>query len=260
MEQLKYDVWAATRINGRGLSKPNEDYYLVDRDRHVFILLDGITRVHKEYEDYPGRSAACDVNEIFSDVAYRYILAHMEEQDPDSLLRNAAMAGNSALASYRIKQPMEQWKFYPGTLGILAMVCGSRIHFLYNGDCQGTLIRKGCKMHFGQQGCAEALELMKVSKKERYDLYCNHPENPLGYGIFNGDEGAFALFEQSGFELEPGDLLILCSDGIAKYVRYMKVQDLEALTPEEMIEDSCKLDVPPFASYADDKTLIKIQF
>lgn len=260
MEQLNYCVSAATRINGRGLSKPNEDFFLADKEHHIFILLDGITRVHKEYEDYPGKSAACDVNDIFSNVAYRYILEHMDEQEPDILLKKAATAGNAALVFYRSKHTLAQWQFYPGSLGILAMIRGNRLHFLYNGDCQATLIRWGTKMHFAQQGSAEALELMKVSKKDRYDLYCNHPEHPLGYGIFNGDETAAELFEQSAFDLEPGDLLLLCSDGIARYVRYEKCEKLAALTPEEMIDESCRFDVPPFASYADDKTVIKIQF
>lgn len=260
MEQRKYYASAATRINGRGLSKPNEDFFFMDCENHIFILLDGITRVHQEYADAPGESAACDVNAVFSDIVYRYMLEHMQEQEPDELLRNSAIAGNAALVASRSKHSLAQWQFYPGSLGIVAMIRGNRLHYLYTGDCQGTLIRRGAKLHFGQQECTEALEMMKVSKKDRYDIYCNHPENPLGYGIFNGDESAVSLFEQSSLLLESGDTLLLCTDGIARYVRYAKSEMLVELQPEEMIDASARFDVPPFASYADDKTVIKIQF
>ena len=44
---LSYFAESGTRINERGLGKPNEDLLLVDRENHIFVLLDGITRVHK---------------------------------------------------------------------------------------------------------------------------------------------------------------------------------------------------------------------
>lgn len=260
MEQLNYRVCCATRINSRGLGKPNEDYVLADRDNHIFFLLDGITRVHQEYVDSPGKSAACDVNEIFSREAHRYMVTHMAQEKPDELLRSAAIAGNAALVPYRSQRPLREWQFYPGTLGILALIRENRLYFLYTGDCQGTLIRQGGKLHFGQQEQNGALELMKISKSDRYDLYCNHPSHPLSYGIFNGDADAVPLFQQSSLALEPGDTVILCSDGIRSYIRYAKSEVLRSQSPEEMIEASCRFDVPPFAAYADDKAVIKLEF
>ena len=56
-----------------------------------------------------------------------------------------------------------------------------------------------------------------------------------------------------------GDLF-LASDGIADYLKYEKAVDLITKSPEEIIADSGIYDAPPFASYADDKTLIKLQF
>lgn len=260
MNQLTYQVISAMRINDRGLGKPNEDFVLIDRENQIFILLDGITRVHQEYTDAPGKSAALDVSQLFAETAHAYIIAHLDEGTTDQLLHDAAVAGNKALLPYRSHRPLEQWQFYPGTLGILAMIRDGRLYFLYVGDCLGTLIRQGAKLHFAQQAQNEALEKMKISKADRYNIYCNHPEHPLGYGIFNGDESAEALFQQSSLELLPGDTLILCTDGLRDYIRCTRSRVLTGQTAEQMIASSAPFDAPPFASYADDKAVIKLTF
>jgi serine/threonine protein phosphatase PrpC len=260
METISYRASCALQINNRGLNKPNEDFLLVDDRNHIFIILDGITRVHQEYTDRPGESAACDVNRIFSETAYRYLLENLHTQSPDALLFQAAAEGNRALVAYRQQRSPEQWQFYPGTLGILCLLQGDRLHYLYVGDCQGTLLRRSTKLHFGQQGSSEALELMKISKQDRYAIYCNHPEHPLGYGIFNGDSEATALFEQASIRVQPGDQILLSTDGAAKYIRYAKAAALSSRTPEQIIADSQVYDQPPFAKYADDKGIIKLTF
>lgn len=260
MEQINYQASSATRINGRGLGKPNEDFLLIDQEHHIFILLDGITRVHQEYEDHPGASASCDVNEIFSRTVHQYLISHITDPNPDSVIKEAAIAGNKALIPYRSTRSLDEWKFYPGTLGIITILRNNQLHFLFTGDCLGTLIRNNSKLHFAQQSRAEALELMKVSKSDRYGIYCNHPEHPFGYGIFNGDPTAELLFEQASMEIRPGDTLILCTDGISRYMRYIRTETLISLSPEEMMDASCQLDAPPFAAYADDKAIIKLQF
>ena len=260
METIRYCASSALLINNRGLQKPNEDYVLIDEKHNIFILLDGITRVHQEYLDRPGHSAACDVNRIFAETVHQYLVKHAAQMPAGQLLFEAAKHGNQALIEYRQQRTLEQWQFYPGTLGIIGLLQADRFYYLYVGDCLGTLIRNGAKLHFGQQGSSEALELMKVSKSQRYDLYCNHPEHPLGYGIFNGDSQACELFEQSHLSLMPGDTVILSTDGVARYIRYAKGCVLMGQTPEQMLEASQACDEPPFAKYADDKAIIKLTF
>ena len=93
-----------------------------------------------------------------------------------------------------------------------------------------------------------------------YDHYCNHPESPLGYGIFNGDASMAALLDQGVLQIAPGDTVILCTDGLAPYLCNTDVGTLQTLTTEEMLDASVAYDVPPYASYADDKTVIKLSF
>jgi len=58
--------------------------------------------------------------------------------------------------------------------------------------------------------------------------------------------------------LEPGDRVIISSDGLDQYLFYRTVDALRCETPEEMIESSAPFDVPPFSSFADDKSIILI--
>lgn len=260
MKDLNYRATAATRINERGLGKPNEDLIFVDREHHIFILLDGITRVHQEYRERPGKSAAYEVGQIFLDVACDYLLRHVDMEDADQLLRQAALLGNAAIVPYRQQKPLEQWQFYPGALGILAILRGNRLHYAYLGDSLAAHIRGSEKSIFGRQEQLDTIDQMRVTKRERYDKYCNHPESPLGYGIFNGDEAVASLLDQGVRYLAPGDTVILCTDGLGPYLCNTDVEELKAFSAEEMLDASSAYDVPPYATYADDKTLIKLSF
>lgn len=247
-----------TRINNRGLGKPNEDHILIDQDNQIFFLLDGITRVHQEYTDHPGISAACDICQIFSETAHAYLLAHAD-QSPAQQLREAAITANKALVPYRQQKTRDQWRFYPGALGILAVLRGNTLHYVYNGDCLGVLLRNGEKHYFGRQQQTKKLEEMKITKAQRYDIYCNHPEHPLGYGIFNGDPEMADLLDNGCLTLRSGDTVLLCSDGLSDYVTHTDAAILQEQTPLQMLDDSGIYDFPPYAAYADDKSIIKLQ-
>ena len=260
MNHMQYQATSGTRINERGLGKPNEDLLLVDQENHIFILLDGITRVHREYADLPGKSAALDVGEIFLQTAYAYMLAHLEEPDTDLMLRQAVLLGNAAILPYRQQKSLEQWQFYPGALGILSILRENRLHYAYLGDCLAAHVRGSEKSIFGRQEQLQTIAQMRVPKLEMYEKYCNHPESPLGYGIFNGDETVEALLDQGIRHITPGDTVILCSDGLGPYLCNTDVADLRQLSVDEILNASTAYDVPPFANYADDKTIIKLSF
>lgn len=257
---LSYCVESGTRINERGLGKPNEDLLYIDRENHIFILLDGITRVHSEYREQPGKSAAFDVGEIFLKTVCEYLLTHLDEQDADQLLRQAALSGNAAIVPYRQQKSLEQWQYYPGALGILAILRENRLHYAYLGDSLAAHIRGSEKSIFGRQDQLETIAQMRVTKREMYDKYCNHPESPLGYGIFNGDDTVASLLDQGVRNIAPRDTVILCTDGLGPYLCETDVEALKTLSPEEMLNASAAYDVPPYATYADDKTVIKISF
>lgn len=247
----------AWRTHARDIPKPWEDYMICDPENQIFVVLDGITRIHQEYFDCPDHSAACEVNAVFASAVMEYLAANREEASTERLLREAVRQGNRKIAVYREKKSLDEWGFYPGTLGIIAVVRGNRLHYLCNGDCIGLILRGNSKICFGEQLSLAALENMKVSKADRYRIYCNHPENELSYTIFNGDECVPETCEYAWIDLYPGDSVVLASDGIKNYMKYESVEVILNSSAEELIARSVKYDVPPFATYSDDKSVMK---
>jgi serine/threonine protein phosphatase PrpC len=260
MKKLYLNMTSATRQNTRDFSKPNEDFLLTDEENGIFIILDGITRVHAEYDEIPGYSAAAEVNKLFSDVVYGYIKANLTKRDIRKVITDAMILGNQKIAQFRTQKPLDQWQFYPGTLGIVCVLRGRKLHYAYVGDCLGMLLRGSTKIFFGEQQTVKASDLHKPTKAERYDLYCNHPENELSYAIFNGDDTTAAGIESGWLDLYENDRVFLVSDGVAPYIRYENAAAMKDLTAQQILEASTKYDLPPYAKYADDKTAIVLQF
>ena len=250
----------ATAPHNRSLDKPNEDRHLIDTERGIFIVLDGVTRVHKEYSEHPYKSAAGEVGDIFLKEVYDYITNHLSDPSPRDILEGAVRLANKKIKEYRSKRSLEEWGFYPSTLGIISILRGRTLHYLCVGDCIAVLMRYNSKIIFGREFTLEAVDLHDVSKSDRYALYCNHPDNHLSYTVFNGDEVVMEGVEYSLIDIHEGDILLLASDGIADFIKYEKVRDLITMSAEDMINSSGKYDLPPYAEYADDKTLIKLQF
>lgn len=244
--------------HNREIKKPNEDKLIVDKENKIFILLDGITRPHAEYEKRPNESFAKDYSIEFADCTYNYILTHMDELEPEELLTNAVRVANCKLGE--MKEKIDECEFYPGTLGIISIIKDGALHYVSVGDSLAVLLRKSSRLVFAKELPLEAVDLHKVNKLTRYGIYCNHPENHLSYTIFNGDDVVMDGVEYSFIDLHEGDVLFLGSDGIGCCLKYEKIHDLKTMTVDEIFEVSKKYDIPPYAEYADDKTLIKLTF
>lgn len=250
--------WASAPNCREKLKKPNEDRLLFDEENGIIILLDGVTRVHKEYDERPYESASADVGEIFIDVVHRSILENINDPNTENVLMCAIERANSEIREYRKQKTKTDWEFYPSTLGFIGLIRGRVLYYVGVGDCLTVLIRKKNKILLGKEWSLEALDKQVVSKKDRYDIYCNHPENSLSYTVFNGDDSVMSGVNCSFIDLHRGDVMLIVSDGIADYVKYEKSEELVVQSPDEMISLSTKYDVPPYADYADDKTVIKI--
>ena len=257
--KTKYLVTSALKTNNRDFEKPNEDYILCDIENGIYILLDGITRVHSEYGD--GNNFAYEVDEIFANTVYMYLLERIKtinESGVSDLLKSAVIEGNLALAEYRSKKDLQDWVYYPATLGLIVLIHNNTLHYICAGDCLGVLLRGSSKIYFGEQQTLKAIDLNKFSKDVRYSTYCNHPDNPLSYAVFNGDESLVDAMEQSFIDLHSGDVIILATDGLGNYIKFEKTEKLRLITAEEMAEYSLAYDKLPYAEYSDDKAVIKI--
>lgn len=260
LDKVKFRIECASAPHQREINKPNEDRLFIDEENGIFILLDGVTRIHKEYDEHPFESAALDLGNIFIEEAYPFIKNNLGHSNPERFLRDAVKVANAKIKEYRKRKSLTEWGFYPSTLGIIGIVCDGCLHYVSSGDCIGVLIRKNAKILFGREWTLEAVDKLNVSKKERYERYCNHPENHLSYTVFNGDEEVMAGLQYSFIDLHEGDTLLLASDGLGDYIKFEKNADLLRQTPAEIIALSSKYDLPPYAEYADDKTIIKLSF
>ena len=231
-----------------------------DEKNSLFILLDGVTRVHSEYDERPYKSASAEVGDIFIDELVANISDNIDHPDPEFILTNAIRSANAKIKTYRDQKSKSDWDFYPATLGVVGLVRGNVLYYVGIGDCLCVLIRNNAKMLFGKEWTLEALDKLAVTKTERYGEYCNHTENALSYTVFNGDDEVMAGISCSFIDLHKGDVLFIASDGISDYIKFEKSKDLIFQHPKQMIELSTKYDIPPFAEYADDKTVIKISF
>ena len=259
MDHMKFSVETISQINKRNIQKPNEDVIIADAERGIFILLDGVTRPHSEYQEHPGTSAALDVSEVFAREAYAYLKAHSDECDKERLLRDAAAQANSHLLSLRNKKSLAQWGFYPATLGIIALIDDGTLHYLSVGDCLGVLLRKSSRMLFGKEFALEGVDLLNPSKQDRYEKYCNQHPDFLSYTVFDGAENVPANAEYSFLRLESGDTLLMVSDGIGNMAKFEKQDTLKTTPLEQLLALSEKYDVAPFGAYADDKSIIRIR-
>ena len=260
LEKLLFKSEYFSAMHKRDLKKPNEDKLLVDDENGIFILLDGVTRIHKEYDISPYESAANDISDIFISEAYRYIRENALMDDPEQILRGAVLEANKKIREYRQRKSENEWGFYPAAVGFIGMIRDNTLYYANVGDCMVVLIRKNAKILLGKEWSLEAVDKKNVTKSEKYQIYCNHPENPLSYTIFNGDSSVIKGLECSFIDLHAGDTVIIATDGIGDYIKYEKSKDLIKLAPKQMILSSDEYDTAPYSQYADDKTLIKLTF
>ena len=256
---LQYRVSKATKQNNRPFGKPNEDLICADRSHGLFLVLDGITRVHDEY-DNTQRSAANEVNRIFSFSVLERAAELSSVSSPDqaeALLRDMALQANKLLFYYRQGRPLSVWQFYPGTVGILAAIWRDQLICVWAGDCLGLLLRGDEKHVIADQQTERAFAL-GYSKKQLYAEVCNHPNHPDAYGIFNGDQAVAQLLGASRTPLQKGDTVLLSTDGLGAYLLEEPARQLAASTPDQMLEASAPFDCPPRAAYADDKAILRL--
>ena len=97
-----------------------------------------------------------------------------------------------------------------------------------------------------------------MTKRYLYDNVTNNIQSPYGYGVILGDMRAMDFLHTASIRLEPGDRVIISSDGLDKFLLYTSAEQIRKLSPEEMILRSARYDEMPYAAYADDKSIIVI--
>lgn len=239
---------SCTVRNTKRADKPNEDLILIDEERGLFILLDGVSR-DCENGAYPNPSPSLAVSRIFAQKCHQELASVKDSEQMLTALEHAVEAANKKVREYNANNPHP---FPAGTVGIIAIIKNSTLFYAYIGDCTGLIIRDNWKNIFTEKQTENvAAHKNELSTKEiRYSI-CNNINHPYGYGVFNGDSGALDFVRYNVIPLEKGDAVLLFTDGMEKEIYKRSAADLR----NSGIADLCRSD----EEGSDDKSIIRIQ-
>ena len=144
IEMMKYSSSTVSIRNRKDQQKPNEDYYLADDEKGIYILVDGVSR-DKSGGIYPNPSPARIVSELFVNCVYQ-VLAEDKGPSVSAALREAVEKGNEVIQDYNAQTSWEN-DFLPGTVGIAAVVRNEKLYYAYIGDCFGMILNRGLNLN-----------------------------------------------------------------------------------------------------------------
>lgn len=175
-----------------GRRSENQDYLRVlelDKNRFLFVLADGMGGHHY---------GACS-SRIVCDAFCEYWLKHIENGIHEDFILEAAFQTFNELKSQADRKKGVKM----GTTIVGAYVDGNRVYVFHCGDSRCYLFRepKGCVFQT-----------------------CDHVDFSLGWEVFErcfiSDKPQKAIPEVCSLELQEGDRLFLCSDGVHKRIPY----------------------------------------
>ncbi|MBQ2954856.1 MAG: protein phosphatase 2C family protein [Clostridia bacterium] len=253
---MKYTVQSGTAINGRGY-KPNEDYCIADAENLVFVIADGVTQSVEDYGGGLEKSDAAIAAELTAKALHEALVS---AEDVGQGMRDGTRLAIERVAEFNKTSGAT---FPPASCMISGCIRGDRLHFSYLGDSIAFLLRGDVKIQLAEQQ-TRYLSLYRkmtgatLTKEEIYRDITNNAVSPGAYGVVLGDMRAMDLLRVSSVRLEAGDRVIISSDGMDQYLFYAPFDEIRKATPEDMIRASSPFDRPPFASAADDKSVILI--
>ena len=248
---VKYKSSSISIINSKNINKPNEDFYLCDDDRGIYLLVDGGSR-DKINGIYPNPSPSFYVSKLFVKSAYKFLSDNINENaNILDLLHNAIKKGNDEINIYNSKK---EWidNFLPGTVGIIAVMRDYKLLFAYIGDCYGLVIsNKGDKTIFTKcQTEKIANHKKEFSAYEIRNEICNNESHPYSYGVLNGDFRAMNFVNYGTIDILNNDKIIICSDGFSDIIKNVSGKKLYQMTIDEMTTRAYE---------SDDKTMLIIE-
>lgn len=178
--------------------KQNEDSILVDEALNIFLIADGLG----------GHQAG----EVASDLAvkecYTYLKEHLDEartnEDISKLLAKSLMAAHNAVKE---KSMTDIDLMGMGTTLIQMLIKDNKVHICHVGDSRAYLIREKIK----QLTKDHTFESYILDEKPRPEYFPVHKLHVLTQAV---GESETVVPELKQIELEDGDILLLCTDGL----------------------------------------------
>lgn len=248
---VKYKSSSISIKNSKNINKPNEDFYLCDDIKGVYLLVDGVSR-DKINGVYPNPSPSFDVSKIFVKSVYKFLIENINENaNILDLMQNAIKKGNKKIDEYNNQK---KWidDFLPGTVGIITAVKNCKLFFAYIGDCYGLVIENKRRKNIFTQCQTEEIANHKkeFSAYEIRNKICNNKLHPYSYGVLNGDFRAIDFVKYGSINIQNSDKILLCSDGFSDIIKGISGEKLYQMPIDQMEKESKE---------SDDKTMIIIE-
>jgi serine/threonine protein phosphatase PrpC len=196
------------RVGGRseqGIRPNNEDTYVVDRDRKLFLVADGMG----------GQDLGEQASSMAAQIIPRALQRCLEASDaPDEAVQRALAEANEAIVHAGRNQPLGRRM---GTTAVVAVQQNDKVYVAGLGDSRAYLIRGGrVEQLTADHTVAEALVRNGALTREQA------ADSPWGHvlykflGCVEMNDGA----EVRPFAPQAGDRLLLASDGLTNHVTH----------------------------------------
>jgi serine/threonine protein phosphatase PrpC len=200
----------------------NEDALIVDPKWGLYAVLDGM-----------GGAASGDVaSNKARDVIHEYVRARRQSMQPRALLEAAI---NAASAAVHAEAQRRKDRRGMGTTVVACVIDGRRATVAHVGDSRAYLLRDG---HLHRLTTDHTIVAELVA---RGAIAPDEADRHAYKNVLSRNLGAkpTASVDVSEVELQPGDRLMLCSDGLYGYAPADAVHHLVASTdpPEEVVRD-----------------------
>jgi protein phosphatase len=189
--------------SAQGVRPNNEDSLLVDPDKHLFVVADGMGGQER------GEQASSMAVEIIPRVVRDRLAAN---EPADQVVQRALAEANAAIVEAGRAQPEGRRM---GTTAVLALRCADRVYVAGLGDSRAYLIRRGrVEQLTVDHSVAQALVACGALTPEE----ARHSPYQHVLHKFLGCAGMQDGAEVRPFTPEPGDRLLLASDGLTNFV------------------------------------------
>lgn len=193
----------------------NEDGFFASRDQAVFAVADGMGG-HEKGE--VASQLALEAIELHADA-----IAHAVPAELPTNLHQALQDANAAILS-RAESQSQDARSRMGTTMVLATICGDRLYFAHIGDSRLYLLRGDMLIQLTRD---HSLVQTMVDRGEiTPEEAAIHPLRHQITRVVGGDDVISP--EIASQTLEPGDVILLCTDGLSGLVDPEKLKSVLA--------------------------------
>ncbi len=213
--------WTVAALTDRGAKRTdNQDNFLVSDDNRIFVVADGMG----------GALGGATASRLTVEA-----IGKLWEQDPVDLaddeainrwLFDAINTANENVFAYSNEHPSVRGMGTTVVVGVQAE--GGKIHIAHVGDSRAYLVRKGAATLLTQDHSL-VMELYKTGQINEQQM----KDSPFKSYITRcvGHKNKLEV-DQSPRELEPGDYIILCTDGLTAVLHDEEIGEVIESTPE----------------------------